>query len=225
MIDTQKIWDEAFLAQIAEVEAKSSSNPNDWRKGGRATKANPDKEDKAWWDENGKKMLDDFIASYKANNWKVWVTPQGIPAIELGVNVLFGDVLIKGYIDLVFENADGSLTVVDLKTGARTPDSSMQLGVYASAIENTFGIRPQYGAYYSARTGTLEPSAGIERWTYPVLTEMFRQFEAGLQAEIFLPNIGMSCGTCGVKDYCYSVGGQLAQIYDPLANITEKESK
>lgn len=225
MIDTQKIWDEAFLAQIAEVEAKSNSNPNDWRKGGRASKANPDKEDKAWWDENGKKMLDDFIMSYKTNNWKIWVTPQGIPAIELGVNVLFGDVLIKGYIDLVFENADGSLTVVDLKTGARTPDSSMQLGVYASAIENTFGIRPQYGAYYSARTGTLEPSAGIERWTYPVLTEMFRQFEAGLQAEIFLPNIGMSCGTCGVKDYCYSVGGQLAQIYDPLANITETENK
>ena len=225
MTDTQKIWDEAFLAQIAEVEAKSNSNPNDWRKGGRASKANPDKEDKAWWDENGKKMLDDFIMSYKTNNWKIWVTPQGIPAIELGVNVLFGDVLIKGYIDLVFENADGSLTVVDLKTGARTPDSSMQLGVYASAIENTFGIRPQYGAYYSARTGTLEPSAGIERWTYPVLTEMFRQFEAGLQAEIFLPNIGMSCGTCGVKDYCYSVGGQLAQIYDPLANITETENK
>ena len=225
MIDTQRIWDEAFLAQIAEVEAKSNTNPSDWRKGGRATKVNPDKEDKAWWDENGKKMLDDFIASYTANKWKVWVTPQGIPAIELGVNVLFGDVLIKGYIDLIFENSDGSLTVVDLKTGARTPDSSMQLGVYAAAIEKTFGIRPQYGAYYSARTSTLEPSAGIERWTFPVLTEMFRQFEAGLQAEIFLPNIGMSCGTCGVKDYCYSVGGQLAQIYDPLANIKEKEIK
>lgn len=225
MIDTQKIWDEAFLAQIAEVEAKSNTNPNDWRKGGRASKANPDKEDKAWWDENGKKMLDDFITSYKANGWKVWVTPQGIPAIELGVNVTFGDVLIKGYIDLVFENPDGSLTVVDLKTGARTPDSSMQLGVYAVALHETFGIRPQYGAYYSARTSTLEPSAGIERWTYPVLTEMFRQFEAGVQAEIFLPNIGMSCGTCGVKDYCYSTGGQLAQIYDPLANIKEKENK
>lgn len=224
MIDTQKIWDEAFLAQIAEVEAKSGSNPNDWRKGGRATKANPDKEDKAWWDENGKKMLDDFIQSYKSNGWKVWVTPQGIPAIELGVNVNFGDVLIKGYIDLVFENSDGSLTVVDLKTGASTPESSMQLGVYASAIEKTFGIRPQYGAYYSARSAMLEPSAGIERWTYPLLTEMFRQFEAAVQAEIFLPNIGMSCRTCGVKDYCYAVGGQLAQIYDPLANI-DKENK
>ena len=225
MIDTQKIWDEAFLAQIAEVEAKSNTNPHDWRKGGRVSKANPDKEDKVWWDENGKKMLDDFITSYKNNSWKIWVTPQGIPAIELGVNVTFGDVLIKGWIDLVFENPDGSLTVVDLKTGARTPDSSMQLGVYAAALEETFGLRPQYGAYYSARSGTLEPSAGIERWTYPVLTEMFRQFEAGVQAEIFLPIIGMSCGTCGVKDYCYSTGGQLAQIYDPLANIKEKESK
>jgi hypothetical protein len=89
----------------------------------------------------------------------------------------------------------------------------------------TFGIRPQYGAYYSARSATLEPSGGIERWTEPVLTEMFAQFQRGLDAQIFLPNIGMSCGTCGVKDYCYAVGGQLAQIYDPLATTKEKESK
>lgn len=224
VVDTQKIWDEAFLQQIAEVEAKSSTNPNDWRKGGRATKANPDKEDKAWWDENGKKMLDDFIASYKANKWKVWVTPQGVPGIELGMEVKFGGVLVKAFVDLVFENPDGSLTVVDLKTGSRTPDSSLQLGVYASAIETTFGIRPQYGAYYIARSAMLEPSPGIERWTIPLLTEMFAQFERGVQNEIFLPNIGISCGTCGVKDYCYAVGGQLAQVYDPLANI-EKENK
>ena len=224
-IDAQKIWDAAFLEQIAEVEAKSNSNPVDWRKGGRATKASPDKEDKAWWDENGKRMLDDFVTSYKANKWKVWTTPQGIPAIELGVNVNFGDVPIKGYIDLVFENKDGSLTVVDLKTGASTPESSMQLGTYAVCIEQTFGVKVPYGAYYNARTATLEPTAGMERWTYPLLTEMFAQFERGLQAEIFLPNIGMSCRTCGVKDYCYAVGGQLSQLYDPLANIKEKESK
>ena len=225
MIDTQAIWDEAFLAQIAEVEAKSNSNPTDWRTGGRKTKDNPDKENKVWWDENGKKMLDDFIQSYKANNWKVWVTPQGVPAIELGMTCMFGDVPIKAFVDLVFENPDGSLTVVDLKTGARTPDSSLQLGVYAACVEMTFGIRPQYGAYYSARSATLEPSGGIERWTEPVLTEMFAQFQRGLDAQIFLPNIGMSCGTCGVKDYCYATGGQLAQIYDPLATTKEKENK
>ena len=224
IIDTQELWNKAFLDQIAEVEDKSKSNPVDWRKGGRATKANPDKEDKAWWDENGKKMLDDFIASYKANRWKIWTTPEGVPGIELGMVCNFGDVPIKAFVDLVFENADGSLTVVDLKTGSRTPDSSLQLGVYASCIEMTFGLRPQYGAYYSARSAMLEPSPGVERWSIPVLTELFAQFERGIQAEIFLPNIGMSCGTCGVKDYCYSVGGQLSQVYDPLAQI-EKEKK
>jgi hypothetical protein len=53
---------------------------------------------------------------------------------------------------------------------------------------------------------------------------MFTQFQRGLDAEIFLPNIGMNCNTCGVKEYCYAVGGQLAKIYDPLANI-KKEGK
>jgi len=132
---------------------------------------------------------------------------------------MFGDVPIKGFADLVFENVDGSLTVVDLKTGKSTPDSAMQLGVYASCIEMIYGIRPQYGAYYSARSATLEPSEGMERWSIPVLTELFAQFERGLQAEIFLPNIGMSCSTCGVRDYCFAVGGELSYSVDPLAII------
>ena len=43
------IWQEAFTAQIAEQEEKTGTNPQDWRRGGRASKANPDKEDGAWW--------------------------------------------------------------------------------------------------------------------------------------------------------------------------------
>jgi len=119
---------------------------------------------------------------------------------------------------------NGEIAVIDFKTGNYTPDSAMQLGVYACMMEMTFGIRPTRGYFYSARKAEFEEAIGLDRWTIPVFTELFSQFERGLQAEIFLPNIGMSCGTCGVKDYCYAVGGQLAQIYDPLANI-KKEGK
>ena len=218
-MNLKEIWDRAFLEEIGAIEHRTKTNPVDWRRGGRATKEYPDKEDKAWWDANGFKMFEDFVLAFKNNGWKVWTAPDGKPGIELPFEVMFGDVPIKGFADLIFENVDGSLTVVDLKTGKSTPDSAMQLGVYASCIEMIYGIRPQYGAYYSARSATLEPSEGMERWSIPVLTELFSQFERGLQAEIFLPNIGMSCSTCGVRDYCFAVGGELSYSVDPLAII------
>jgi len=218
------MWEESFQEQIAEVQEKSGTNPVDWRKGGRATKANPDKEDGNWWSENGKKMFFDFINAWQESGLEIWQTPQGLPGVEIGFNNMFGEVPIKAFADLIAVTPTGELVVVDFKTGNYTPDSSMQLGVYACCMEMTFGVRPSKGYFYSARKAQFEEVGGLDRWTIPVMTEMFTQFQRGLDAEIFLPNIGMSCGTCGVKEYCYAVGGQLAQIYDPLAN-TKKEGK
>jgi PD-(D/E)XK nuclease superfamily len=218
-MNLKEIWEHAFLSEIGAVEQRTGTNPVDWRVGGRASKANPDKENKAWWDENGLKMFENFVTSFKNNNWKIWTAPDGKPGIELGFDLYFGDVRIKAFADLVLINEDGSLTVVDLKTGTYTPDSAMQLGVYASCIEMQYGVRPQHGAYYKARDAVLEPSPGLELWTIPVLTELFAQFERGIQAEIFLPNLNMMCGSCGVKDYCYAYGGSLAHTVDPLAQI------
>ena len=213
------IWDESFLEQIAEVEKKSGTNPTDWRKGGRATKDNPDKENKVWWDENGKKMFFDFINAWQESHFEVWVSPQNVPGVEIEFNNNFGDVPIKAFADAIVVTPAGELAVVDFKTGAYMPDSSLQLGVYASLMEMQFGIRPSKGYYYSARKAQFIEAVGLDRWTIPLLTELFAQFARGLEQQIFLPNIGMSCGTCGVKEYCYAVGGQLAQIYDPLAEI------
>lgn len=219
-----KIWEDAFIAQIAEQETKTGTNPQDWRRGGRASKANPDKENGAWWDVNGKQMFFDFITAWEESQFEIWVTPQGIPGIEIGFNQSFGDVPIKGFADAIVTLPNGEVAVIDFKTGSYTPDSAMQLGVYACMMEMTFGIRPTRGYFYSARKAQFEEAYGLHLWTTPVFTELFAQFERGLQAEIFLPNIGMACGTCGVKDYCYAVGGQLAQVYDPLATI-KKEGK
>jgi RecB family exonuclease len=213
------IWDEAFIGQIAEVETKTATNPMDWRTGGRATKANPNKEDKAWWDENGRKMFFDFINVWQESNMEIWQTETGVPGVEIGFMQNFGKVLIKAFADLIAILPTGELAVVDFKTGSYTPDSAMQLGIYACCMEMQFGVRPTRGFYYSARKAEFIEVAGLERWTIPVMTELFEQFARGLEAEIYLPNIGMMCGTCGVKDYCYSVGGQLSQIYDPLATI------
>jgi len=214
----ETIWRESFDAEIETVQSKSGSNPFDWRRGGRSTKENPNKEDGNWWDENGERMFFDFINAWQASGFEIWVSPEGVPGIEIGFNNSFGDVPIKAFADAVVMSGN-ELTVIDFKTGSYMPDSSLQLGVYASLMELQFGVRPTKGYYYSARKAQFIESPGIERWTIPVLTEMFRQFNLGIENKIFLPNIGMSCGTCGVKEYCYAVGGQLAEIFDPLSQI------
>jgi len=215
----EKIWEDAFTAQIAEVETKTGTNPTDWRVGGRASKANPDKENKVWWDENGKRMFFDFVNVWQQSQMQVWTTPQNIPGVEIEFNNNFGDVPIKAFADLIAVLPSGEVAVVDFKTGSFMPSTAMQLGVYACCMEMTFGIRPTRGFYYNARKGEFEEAAGLNRWTIPLMTELFRQFSVGLENKIFLPNISMMCGSCSVKEYCYAYGGQLAQIYDPLAEI------
>ena len=86
-------------------------------------------------------------------------------------------------------------------------------------MEMKFGVRPTRGYYYSARKAQFLEAEGLHRWSIPLLTELFAKFNRAVENEIFLPNIGMACSTCGVKDYCYATGGELAQVYDPLANI------
>lgn len=215
-MNLETVWEESFNEAIADVEKRTGTNPTDWRVGGRATKEYPDKENKVWWDVNGLKMFQEFAQVWGESHIKIWETPDGLPGIELGFNQYFGDVLIKGYADLVGVLPTGELIVVDFKTGSRTPDSAMQLGLYACLMELQFGIRPTRGYFYSARHAKFEEAEGMGRWTVDVFTDLFAQFARGLEAEIFLPNIGMSCGTCGVKDYCYAVGGELSSVYDTL---------
>jgi RecB family exonuclease len=219
MTTWDEMWAEAFSAEVADQQSKTDTNPLNWRRGGRVSKANPNKEDGEWWDENGKRMFFDFINAYRESGLDIWTTPQGLPGVELGFNNMFGDVMIKAFADLVAVTPAGAIAVVDFKTGNYMPDSSMQLGLYACCMEMTFGVRPTVGYFYSARHGEFELVNGLDRWTIPLFTEMFAQFKRGLDAEIFLPNIGMACMTCGVKEYCHVQGGQLAQIYDPLAEI------
>ena len=217
-----KIWDESFLQAIAETEQKSGTNPVDWRVGGRATKANPDKENKAWWDENGRKMFYDFINAWTASGFEIWVSPEGVPGIEISFSNSFGEVPVKAFADAIVVRGD-DVAVVDFKTGSYTPDSAMQLGVYACLMEMQFGIRPTKAYYYSARKAEFIEAHDIHRWTIPVLTELFTKFELAVRNEIFLPNVGMACSSCGVAEYCYAKGGQLSEIYDPLANTKENK--
>jgi hypothetical protein len=219
-----KYWNETFQKLIDEKAAESNTIPSEWRAGGRASKAFPNKENDIWWSTNGLEMVDTFIQWWKNSNWKIYVA-DGRAHIEADYNVMFGDIPVRGFVDLIAVTPDGHISIIDYKTGSYMPDSGMQLGLYACCVEITTGVRPTKGFFYNARQGIMEEVTDLSRWTIPLFTELFKQFEKAVQAEIFLPAIGMMCKSCSVNKYCYAYGGELAGKYDPLASIDEKENK
>jgi RecB family exonuclease len=169
---------------------------------GRATKANPDKENGIWWNASGREMLQRWVDwRTGGHGWKLWRTPQGQPAIELGITVNFGSVPVKMHIDRVFELPTGDLCILDLKTGSRTPSSDLQLAFYAVGMELALGVRPKFGTYWMAREGNTSALTDLGFYTAEMLTEMVEQFDKARKASIFVPNSN-HCKLCDLTAHC-----------------------
>lgn len=215
---TGSLWQRHFVEACEREKNTSGTNPGEWRAGGRATKALPNKEDGTFWVDRGEQMVTDFISWWTANNdWTVWKAPDGKLGVEIPLFSEIGGAPVRAYADLIAYDQDGVLSVVDLKTGSHMPDSGMQLGLYAVLCDMLYGVRPTRGYFYDARNATMVQVNNMNVWTKPVFDDLFKQFVNGLEAEIFLPNIGMMCKSCSVNQFCYVYGGELSQDVDPLS--------
>lgn len=207
---------QAFWKNRAEHDIPSSQI----RASGRPSKANPNGEDEQWWLANGPGMVDNYVEWRKRSGWKIWETPDGQPAIELPILANVGiDLPLKMYIDRIFVSGGmwlprGELDIVDLKSGARSPVSDLQLGIYRVGILETFGVRIDWGSYFDARKGELSPPVNLKRYTPALICHWFRQQYDALKAKIFIPNLSSWCRACGHRDYCAAYGGSNAH-FDP----------
>jgi hypothetical protein len=192
----QELWDKAWAL---ESEGKDLTNA---RVGGRATKANPQKEDVNFWQATGPQWVQAYIDWRKANpDWKLWKTPQGAPAIELAMLPEFAGVPVKMILDRVFE-VNGELVIVDLKTSQQTPTNTLQLGFYKVGILKTFGIDVKWGTYWMARQHGVSPLVSLEQYTEDKLEYLVAGFDKARKAGIFLPNTNNCQYKCGLTAHC-----------------------
>jgi hypothetical protein len=216
MIELDSIWTDAFDNEVhraAEREAEKSL----WRKGGRATKDNPDKENGEWWKTSGHQMFLNWVQWRNGVDWKVWLTPDTQePAIELNLMVPFADQYVKMGIDRVFVMPTGELVILDLKSGQRTPTNDLQLAFYAAGLEKVYGVRAQYGVYWMARTATTSIPVALGKYPTTMIEQIVADFAAQRDLGLYIPNFS-SCGLCGVQEYCSWVGGNKAII--PIERI------
>lgn len=192
----QELWDKAWAQ---ESEGKDLTNA---RVGGRATKANPHKEDVNFWQATGPQWVQAYIDWRKANpDWKLWKTPQGAPAIELAMLPDFAGVPVKMILDRVFE-VNGELVIVDLKTSQQTPTNTLQLGFYKVGMLKTFGIDVKWGTYWMARQHGVSPLVSLEQYTEDKLEYLVSGFDKARKAQIFLPNTNNCQYKCGLTAHC-----------------------
>lgn len=196
MSTVQQLWDEAWIATKGDIDLEGA------RVGGRATKANPNKEDVNFWQTAGPRWVEGYVAWRQANpNWKIWIAPDGNPGIELALTPVVAGVPVKMIIDRVFE-VDGQLVICDLKTSQQTPSSSLQLGFYKLGLEQTFGVEVKWGNYYMARGNSTSDMVDLSEYTYDKMEYLIKQFDTSRKAGIFLPNTNNCQYLCGLTEHC-----------------------
>jgi hypothetical protein len=192
----QELWAKAWAQELGDKDLTNA------RVGGRATKANPNKEDVNFWQATGPQWVQAYIDWRKANpDWKLWKTPQGAPAIELAMLPEFAGVPVKMILDRVFE-VNGELVIVDLKTSQQTPTNTLQLGFYKVGLLKTFGIDVKWGTYWMARQHGVSPLVSLEQYTEDKLEYLVSGFDKARKAGIFLPNTNNCQYKCGLTDFC-----------------------
>ena len=197
-----KTWLDAFNHEKERQESSTGLETATWRSGGRATKANPDKENGVWCIEQGRCMLQKW-ADWRtgSHGWQLWSDGNGVPAIEIGMSPVLGGVTVQMHIDRVMVTPEGELIILDLKTGARTPSSDLQLAFYAAGMEKTFGIRPKYGTYWMAREGMTTPLVDLDFYSMEMIEQMVSDFDKARQAHLFIPNLN-HCKMCDLTTQC-----------------------
>ena len=218
---------EAFEQEIAEREEKGGISRDAFRASGRATIANPDKEDFKWWSENGPAFVKNWNDWIEKAPLDIWITPDGEPAIELeNVTILGPNLRSRGYIDRVYSlrGNDTPDLVVDLKSGSRAEDSGEQLGKYREDIRQRYGVAPPRGFFFYVRKALASQTYILNEFTPARVEWEYAQVARAKREGIFIPNPSNMCGSCSVRDYCYVQNGKLAgTVRPPWVSIQEWE--
>lgn len=190
------LWTKAWAEELGDKDLTNA------RVGGRKTKENPNKEDVTFWHNTGPRWVQAYVDWRQANpDWKIWKTPEGVPAIELAMMPDFAGVPVKMILDRVFE-VNGELVIVDLKTSQQTPANTLQLGFYKVGLQKVFGIDVKWGTYWMARQSGVSDLVSLESYTEEKLEYLVSGFEKARRAGIFLPNTNNCQYKCGLTAYC-----------------------
>lgn len=197
-----------FIAQYGTELAESHGIEPDesaWRVAKKGTEA------REWWLVNGYKMCVDYVNKQPEDRgyevldvpWMAESFQEYRPALELRFELDVDGVLVVGFMDQAFMFVNGDVLVQDLKTGARVPGDTFQLGVYAHALQRCFGVECVWGSYWMARKAVQTPPVRLmELHPWDQVVYRFHTMDRAEKAGIYLPRVSSFCNSCGMRPVC-----------------------
>lgn len=219
---------EVFERRTVEAEEESGIDRSEFRASGRASARWPNKEDANWWLTEGPAMVQRWVNWTAATPWKLWITPDGKPAVEIEFDMLLNDddIDVKGFIDRVYEY-NGYLIVLDIKTGSRPQPTPRQLGTYKVGLEQVYGdaLPPvAYGAFWDGRRGVTSTPAALNEYDERRLSYQYGVVAKMRRENLYLPSPGPMCSGCSVNEFCFEyTQGASAAVRPPWVSVEEWE--
>ncbi len=209
-LNTTDLFLRAFEEQTANEAEWTGTSPKDWR--------NSRGQDGDWWRANGAPMVQAWIDWRQETGWHIFEfevddgvndVPHFFPGVEVPFEVDIGGVPVKGYIDRVMVTDAGEVVVVDLKSGARKPDSPLQLGYYRAALEEQYGVHADLGGYFMNRKkkGEQIEVTGLGKYTPEFIGRFVQGFQRARELNLYVPHVTAFCKSCGVAAHCWAATG------------------
>lgn len=222
-------WDEAFTHEISITVDETGIFPDDWRA------ANKGSENFDWWRVQGEEMLGLYVKQRLAGieaATRAGVSPRKLfaltlangqaptPVLELELSIHvpgpMGNLEFKSILDQAWLCHDGTLLIVDIKSGRQMPSAfdTFQLGSQAIVLAQQIGLQAPApflkACYYDARKGVFtDPIVALERHSLEELVYRMHTAESRRQVGIYRPNVSTrTCTGCGVRSLCPMMGGK-----------------
>ncbi|MEV6553924.1 PD-(D/E)XK nuclease family protein [Streptomyces sp. NPDC051597] len=148
----------------------------------------------------GQQQTRRYVEWAAENPTETYRTPDGKLAVELYFVVELGGVRVRGFIDQLVQEADGTVRPRDWKTG--TMKSKFQLQTYGVAVRALYGVEVNKADWYLARNGGLSRPVPLDTVTEEAIGERFAAMDAGVKRGDFPASPSFSCRFCDVAHAC-----------------------
>ncbi len=139
-------------------------------------------------------------------------------------DVQMGGTKVAGRIDRMDRAADGTVTIVDYKTGKARPqedaDESLQLSIYAIAAREKWGYRVGEVVFHNLE-GNVEVTSRRTDFQLEQARERVHGAAQHISAGNFNPKLGYHCTFCAFRGLCPAREKQLPKVARNLATRGE----